>query len=63
MVIRLTNGPRTLARGGLGWGPLDVAIATLRTQRKRSRLYGGGCQPLSTRKCDRTSLRHSTHRL
>ncbi|WP_207089266.1 hypothetical protein [Phormidium pseudopriestleyi] len=39
-----------------------MAIATSRTHSRRSRLYGGGCQPLSTRKCDRTSLRHSTHR-
>jgi len=31
MVIHLTinfsDGPRTLARSGLGWGPPDVAIA------------------------------------
>jgi len=27
LTINSTSGPRTLARGGLGWGPLYVAIA------------------------------------
>ncbi|MCT7983960.1 hypothetical protein NG796_11690 [Laspinema sp. A4] len=45
MVIRLyincSSGPLPLLRGGLGWGSL-LPIATSRTQKRRSRLYGGG---------------------
>ncbi|MCT7959777.1 hypothetical protein NG791_03750 [Laspinema sp. D1] len=40
MLICLTSGPLPLARGGLGWGS-SWAIATSRTQKRRSRLYGG----------------------
>ncbi|MBO0348932.1 hypothetical protein J0895_07420 [Phormidium pseudopriestleyi FRX01] len=58
MVIRLTinfsDGSLPLARGGLGWGLHDVAIATSRTQRRRSHVTPTLHPPIVT--CDRTSL-------
>ncbi|MBO0348331.1 hypothetical protein J0895_04265 [Phormidium pseudopriestleyi FRX01] len=50
-----------MARSGLGWGFHNSGKVTSRTQRMRSRLYGGGCPPLSTRKCDRACMEAGAH--
>ncbi|MCT7984710.1 hypothetical protein NG796_15535 [Laspinema sp. A4] len=56
--INSTSGPLPLARGGLGWGPRDVAQATSRPLFKG--LYGGW-RNLFFVNSDRTSRGPSTH--